>query len=113
MMGFQVTGNSLFDYLNQAPPMPVHDLVATGSSSGIIDQDDLNYLVENILGSVIGDLDRDYEVTISDYDAIQLQPGVSTGYFTGDLNGDNSTDLQDFALFQRKFATSGSVLSTR
>ncbi len=101
--GVQGNGNSLFDYLNQPPPALMHDLASGGTSSGVIDYDDLLVLVESLIGSFVGDVNEDYSVTIDDFGVLAPHLGEAAGYFEGDLNGDGRCDLADFALFQRMY----------
>lgn len=101
--GTQGNGNSLFDFLGQPAPSPLHDLVPDGDSAGIIDEQDLQHLVEVILGSRLGDLDEDSIVSLADYDLLADHLGQAGGYFDGDLNGSLTVDLVDVAIFQTRF----------
>ncbi|MCP4594326.1 MAG: glycosyl hydrolase [bacterium] len=105
----EVSGNanSLFDYLDLPPPAPEHDLVDTGASAGVIDQADLVALVEEVIGSVVGDLDRDFAVSLDDHQIMVSSFGQPAGYFQGDLNGDGNVDLRDFGIFQVNYARQG------
>jgi glucosylceramidase len=93
--------NSLFDFWHQAPPSAAHDLAPGGASAGVIDYADLIVLVEQLLGSQIGDLDRDSTVSMADLAILLGSLGGSGGYFAGDLNGDGAVNLLDFAILQQ------------
>ncbi len=103
--GSQGNANSLFDYLGQAPPAPVHDLDPNGASAGLIDTADLTALVEGIIGSVLGDLTRDYVADFADFQLLAPNMGTAGGYFAGDLNASLAIDITDYALMQTRVGT--------
>jgi glucosylceramidase len=101
--GDPANANSLVDFYGTAPPWPQHDLASDGASAGVIDQADLAVLVEGILGSKIGDLDRDLSVTLADAMILIANLGSTGGYFDGDLDGNREVNLADFAILQANF----------
>ena len=101
--GTQGNANSLYDYLGQAPPRAIDDLDDTGASAGIIDLADLYVLVEQLIGSRVGDITRDYAVDFADFTAFVTGMGTAGGYFDGDLDGTLAVDMADFAVLQRQF----------
>ncbi len=107
--GTQGNANSLFDYLGQAPPRPEDDVDATGDSAGVIDVADLYVLVEQLIGSLIGDLTHDYFVDLDDFELLAAAMGTADGYFSGDLDGTLAVDVFDFAVMQRKFSPAPSI----
>lgn len=71
--------------------------------SGLVDQDDLDLMVEQLLGTRPGDLDLDGRVSAADL-AVQLAHlGSITGWAGGNLNGDTLVDANDFALLQAQY----------
>ena len=99
--GVQDNGNSLFDYLGQTPPRPEDDLAPDGASADVIDGADLAVLVEQIIGSAIGDVTRDYTVNVADLMAIESNLGTTGGYFAGDLDGNQAVDMVDVTTLQQ------------
>jgi len=114
--GLQGNANSLYDYFGQAPPTALQDLAPAGASAGTIDAADLVALVEGLLGSVVGDLNRDHTVTTADLALFAAGlsgasgtggppglggPNALAGYFTGDLTGDRAVDLRDAQILQQ------------
>ena len=104
--GVQGNSNSLFDYLGQPPPRPGDDLDSEGGSAGVIDAADLQALIESLIGSHIGDVNRDYIVDTQDFAVLAAGLGSAGGYFAGDLDANLTVDLRDFARLQREFQPS-------
>ena len=98
--GVAGNANSLFDFLGAAPPRTEDDLATTGDSAGVIDLADLAVLVEQLIGSAIGDITRDYTVDVSDLAVLAPNLNAAGGYFAGDLNGDAVVDMFDVATLQ-------------
>jgi hypothetical protein len=101
--GTQGNGNSLFDYLGVAPARAADDLDDTGASAGVVDAADLHVLVEQLIGSQVGDISRDYQVDAQDVAQFVQDFGSATGYFAGDLDASLTVDLRDFAVLQLAF----------
>ncbi|MCC5829765.1 MAG: autotransporter-associated beta strand repeat-containing protein, partial [Phycisphaeraceae bacterium] len=89
----------LFDVLGTTVPPtdPIFDL--TGDN--LVDQDDLDELVLNILGTFFGDAILDGQVDDLDLAALQANLGSAAGWASGNFNGDGRVGLRDgFILFE-------------
>jgi len=81
---------------------------------GQVNQDDADFLIENVLQTAYGDTNLDGQVNLSDYTllASNFSPSASDhGWAQGDLDGDGDTDLLDYSRFAANFGfrSSGQV----
>ena len=75
-----------------SPPEPHTDL----DNSGTLDQGDVTYLLETILGTFWGDANLDGRVDAVDLNTVGLNwRGQGTSWVGGDFNGDGITDAAD------------------
>jgi hypothetical protein len=65
----------------------------------VIDQQDLDYLVQVILGTEYGDADLDGDVDANDEAIVQAHLGQPGGWAAGNFDGDETVDADDLALF--------------
>jgi hypothetical protein len=86
--------DSLYDAIAGDRQVTYLDLDA----SGIIDQADVTFLVQNILGTRYGDANLDGTVDAQDFSAWNSHKFVDQGksWSQGDFNGDGRTDASDF-----------------
>jgi hypothetical protein len=70
-------------------------------SEDLLDSADIDYLVENILGTQYGDLDLDGDKDATDLATLQGNIGMTSGagWADGDLDGDDDVDSDDLAIF--------------
>jgi hypothetical protein len=74
----------------------VLDEQLSGVADGVVNQADLCYFSQEVLGTQFGDLNLDGEINFSDYTPIISSDGQSgAGWAGGDLNFDGVTDSQD------------------
>ena len=74
--------------------------IVNGRRTILINQADVDYLVQIILGTDYGDVDLDGDVDDDDYSTVQTNQGLTpAGWADGDLNGDNIVDDADLAFF--------------
>lgn len=65
-------------------------------NSGTIDHDDSTFLIEEVLGTVFGDVNLDGKVDTTDLNRVGLHwRQNNTGWASGDFNGDGRTDAAD------------------
>lgn len=79
-------------------------------SSGVIDYDDVVYLVEAIYGSSMGDFDLDFDVDEDDLAAWEVNYGGGGGWTQGDANGNGLIDGGDFLIWQRNYTGPGGLV---
>ena len=79
---------------------PVYDL----NSDGQLDDEDVTYLIEQILGTRRGDIDLDGEVQFSDFVTFSTFFGAgNAGWAEGDFNGDRMNTFADFVQLSVNF----------
>ena len=72
---------------------PCYDL----TEDGVVDVADLEELVVNRVGTLMGDVDLDGDVDEFDYEVWDMNKfAPATTWATGDFNGDGTTDVSDF-----------------
>ncbi len=65
------------------------------------DQDDYNYLIEQIFQTGLGDADLDNDVDVNDLNLWKASRFTApTGWANGDFDGDGSTDVSDLNLWK-------------
>ena len=66
--------------------------------------DDHVYLIEKIMGGILGDIDLDRSVTFDDFLLLSSQFGKNNAsYADGDLNGDALVNFDDFLVLSQNF----------
>ena len=76
-------------------------------NNGQVTADDHVYLIEGIMGGILGDIDLDRSVTFDDFLLLSSQFGKSdANYADGDLNGDALVNFDDFLLLSGNFGKS-------
>ena len=87
--------DALFDEIHSGN----HNTSFDFTGDGLVDQQDMDELIENILGTTYGDTDLDGDVdTVDLTTAIKNFTNVSStaiGWATGDLDGDGDVDTYD------------------
>jgi hypothetical protein len=81
---------------------------------GQVNQDDADFLIENVLQTAYGDTNLDGQVNLNDYTLLASNFSPSAfdhGWAQGDLDGDGDTDLLDYSRFAANFGfrSSGEV----
>jgi hypothetical protein len=70
------------------------------NNSGTVDSSDVTFLLQDVLGTRIGDANLDGSVDASDFNIWnQNRFGHCSSWATGDFNGDGSADVSDFNLW--------------
>ncbi len=82
------------------------------NADGNVDLDDVQSLVEDVVGSMMGDLDLDGDIDTSDLVALQRGFGLaSPRYDQGDVNLDGLVDPTDATLLQNAFGFGSTALT--
>lgn len=76
-------------------------------SSGVIDYNDVVYLVETIYGSHMGDFDLDKDVDNADLAIWSAGYGLGGGWSQGDANGDGLVNGADYLVWQKNYTGPG------
>lgn len=73
------------------------------NDDGEVNQADIDYIVEDVLETRVGDMDLDGEVRLSDFAVLASNYGETGGWADGDLDGDGEISFKDFALLATNF----------
>jgi hypothetical protein len=85
------------------------DLSADINGDLVIDQNDVTELVQTILGTSMGDVNLDGQVTQADLDIANAHLNQAGGWATGDVNGDGVVTSADIAIIQSFLPHCGSA----
>jgi hypothetical protein len=91
--------DQLYDSFSASNNSPIVDLDGDGN----VDQQDVDRLVNFIIGTRYGDADLDHDVDRADLLALVAAYGGSGGWSSGDFSGDNAVGLLDLARLQQNF----------
>ena len=97
-------------YANLGSSDPVFDL----NGDGVADRQDVQRLVEDVLGRRFGDTDLDQKIDIQDVNAMitnfdPLGTDPHNGWARGDFDGDGDVDIADFNQLVRNYSPLGYV----
>ena len=84
------------------------------NNDGLVNEDDCSYLVTDIVGTLRGDNDFDFEVDLLDFAELAVNYNQPGGWAQGDYNCDGVVDLIDFselAINYNKSAGSAAALN--
>ncbi len=81
------------------------------NSDGTVDELDVEHLLYNIVGTHYGDLNLDGGVDAADFALWRTGFTHEASYQTGDINGDQDTDISDLLTLQRYFGLAAPNLS--
>jgi hypothetical protein len=103
------------DHLYDAIAAQSHNLVLDLNQDELVTSADVRFLIENVLGTHLGDSNLDGAVDGVDFAAWQGHLFSSgTGWSEGDWNGDAQTDVRDFNLWnQHRFVAAESTPARR
>jgi len=82
------------------------------NGDGAVTASDLAYLVENILGTRIGDANLDLNVDFSDFLSLSSDFGEPGGWGQGDFDGDGEVAFDDFLLLSENFGQQSPSVAT-
>lgn len=97
------------DTLTRALSAGDEDLNLDLNRNGKLDEDDLAFLLEEIIGTVPGDTDLNGRVDFPDFLALSDSFGQSGGWGDGDFDGNQRIEFADFLLLSQNFGTSAAV----
>lgn len=80
-----------------------NDLLFDVNGDGAVAASDGAYIVENVLGSKVGDLDLNGRVEFADFLVLSTNFGKSASYAEGDADGDGVVGFADFLLMSTNF----------
>ena len=84
--------DALFSAISAGVGDEVYDL----DRSGTVDDDDVTYLVETIIGTFMGDANLDHRVDAADLNVVGIHwRNAGTFWSSGDFSGDGNTDAAD------------------
>jgi hypothetical protein len=102
----QAFGTDSFDIDELARRIGSDDWYADIDSSGTVDQNDKDLLVQVILNTFYADANLDQQVTISDFETLESNFGMAGGWAEGDFSGDGQVTAIDFEILQQFFGSS-------
>ena len=73
------------------------------NGDGIVDKDDLDYMLSEVLCSALGDFNLNRLVDGTDLSILAANFGAAAGYDGGDTNGDNTIDGTDLSILSSTF----------
>ncbi|MEQ9459452.1 MAG: hypothetical protein RIG82_00680 [Phycisphaeraceae bacterium] len=94
--------NQLAEDLRLATTTPDQDY----DQSGTVDDDDRLYLIQTLIGTVLGDTNLDFSVDLIDLSALAANFSTSDALWQhGDISGDGSVDLIDLSMLATNFGS--------
>lgn len=66
------------------------------NSDGVVNQNDVAVLVQNVFGTDFGDTNLDGAITIGDFHTLRDNAGLQMGWAFGNFDGDQHIDIDDF-----------------
>lgn len=95
-------------FAQQSSDDPMFDLDGDGN----VDRQDVNHLVQDIMGKRFGDADFDQDVDIVDFGILvshfgTYKTGVAPGWGDGNFDGDRDVDIMDFNRLVNNFSPLG------
>ncbi|MEM8680669.1 MAG: hypothetical protein AAGF97_15075, partial [Planctomycetota bacterium] len=84
------------------------------NGDGLLDEADVRFMVEDLIGTRLGDANLDFVVDGTDFLIWNTHKfSTGTGWASGDFNGDRSTDGTDFLIWNTHKFTAAMVGSMR
>lgn len=95
--------DALFDAISLASTNPLHDL----DGDGVLDSQDMDYLVNTLLETNYGDSNLDGIVNVGDLTVLAAHYNTTQGIWaTGDFNGDGIVNIGDLTILASHFGQS-------